>query len=105
MQIRFMKWLFVAELTRQLKDFNEPCILVMYGDHLPSLGIGETDMNKEISSQQNIFCGVISRWKRDKNVEAYQFGAYVMQRMGINGELCSVSHQKYLEQNANEVHI
>ena len=55
--------LFVAELTRQLKDFNEPCILVMYGDHLPSLGIEETDMNQEISSQQNIFCGVISRWK------------------------------------------
>ena len=29
--------LFVAELTRQLKDFNEPCILVMYGDHLQVL--------------------------------------------------------------------
>ena len=65
--------LFVAELTRQLKDFNEPCILVMYGDHLPSLGIEETDMN-----QGNLFTTKYILWsnfqmeKQDKNVEAYQ---------------------------------
>ena len=49
--------LFVAELTRQLKDFNEPCILVMYGDHLPSLGIEETDMN-----QGNLFTTKYILW-------------------------------------------
>lgn len=64
--------LFVAELTRQLNDFNEPCILVMYGDHLPSLGIEETDMN-----QGNLFTTKYILWsnfqmdKQDKNVEAH----------------------------------
>ena len=96
--------LFVAELTRQLKDFNEPCILVMYGDHLPSLGIEETDMN-----QGNLFTTKYILWsnfqmeKQDKNVEAYQLGAYVMQRMGINEGIMFRYHQKYFkEQNANE---
>ena len=96
--------LFVAELTRQLKDFNEPCILVMYGDHLPSLGIEETDMN-----QGNLFTTKYILWsnfqmeKQDKNVEAYQLGAYVMQRTGINEGIMFRYHQKYFkEQNANE---
>ena len=40
--------LFVAELTRQLNDFNEPCILVMYGDHLPSLGIEEDVYKRQV---------------------------------------------------------
>ena len=96
--------LFVAELTRQLKNFDEPCILVMYGDHLPSLGIEETDMN-----QGNLFTTKYILWsnfqmeKQDKNVEAYQLGAYVMQRMGINEGIMFRYHQKYFkEQNANE---
>ena len=41
--------------------------------------------------------------KQDKNVEAYQLGAYVMQRMGINEGIMFRYHQKYFkEQNANE---
>ena len=96
--------LFVAELTRQLKEFDEPCILVMYGDHLPSLGIEETEMN-----QGNLFTTKYVLWsnfqmeKQDKNVEAYQLGAYVMQRMGINEGIMFRYHQKYFkEENANE---
>ena len=38
--------------------------------------------------------------KQDKNVEAYQLGAYVMQRMGINEGIMFRYHQKYFkEQN------
>ncbi len=96
--------LFVSDLIRQLKDFDEPCILVMYGDHLPSLGIEEIEMN-----QGNLFTTKYVLWsnfqmeKQDKNVEAYQLGAYVMQRMGINEGIMFRYHQKYFkEENPNE---
>ncbi len=96
--------LFVLDLIKQLTDFDEPCILVMYGDHLPSLGIEETEMN-----QGNLFTTKYVLWsnfqmeKQDKNVEAYQLGAYVMQRMGINEGIMFRYHQKYFkEENPNE---
>ena len=96
--------LFVSDLIKQLQDFDEPCILVMYGDHLPSLDIEETEMN-----QGNLFTTKYVIWsnfqmeKQDKNVEAYQLGAYVMQRMGINEGIMFRYHQKYFkEENPNE---
>lgn len=95
---------FVGELTARLQEFDEPCILVMYGDHLPSLGIEETDMN-----QGNLFTTKYVLWsnfkmeKQDRNLEAYQLGAYVMQRMGIHEGIMFRYHQKYLqEDNTNE---
>ena len=44
------------------------------------------------------------RWKsRIKTFEAYQLGAYVMQRMGINGRnYVPLSSKYFKEQNANE---
>ena len=60
-------------------------------------------------NQGNLFTTKYILWsnfqmeKQDKNVEAYQLGAYVMQRMGINEGIMFRYHQKYFkEQNANE---
>ena len=30
---------FVKELTTKLADYPEPVVLVMYGDHLPTMGL------------------------------------------------------------------
>ena len=96
--------LFVQELTEALNEFEEPCVLVMYGDHLPSLGIEDTELTEgNIFQTKYIIWSNFQMEKRNQDVEAYQLGAMVMQRLGIQEGIMFRYHQKYFaEEKPNE---
>lgn len=75
---------FLGELTAALSARTEKTVLVLYGDHLPSLGLRDRDMA----------CGSLYRtryvvWdnfglkKQDEDLTAYQLSASVLGRLGI----------------------
>ena len=35
---------FIQELVETLEDYDEPVVLVMYGDHLPTMGLTAEDV-------------------------------------------------------------
>lgn len=75
---------FVKELTDALADYPEDVILVMYGDHLPTMGLTVEDLkNKYLFQTQYVMWDNFGLEKKDENLAAYQMAAEVMDRAGI----------------------
>lgn len=76
---------FIKELTDTLADYPEKVVLVMYGDHLPTMGLETSDMdNHYLFQTQYIIWDNFGLEKEDKNLCAYQMGAEVMNRLGMH---------------------
>lgn len=76
---------FVKELTERLADYPEDVVLVMYGDHLPTMGLTVEDLeNKYLFQTQYVIWDNFGLQKKDVNLAAYQMAAEVMDRIGIH---------------------
>lgn len=94
---------FVKELTEELGAFEEPVVLVMYGDHLPSLGIHEADMTEGNLFQTNyVIWSNFEMERQVRDVEAYQLGALVMHDIDISEGILFRYHQKYFEEQPED---
>lgn len=86
---------FIKELTDKLKKFKEKTILVMYGDHLPSLGITGNDLvNKNVYQTEYIIWSNYKTKYTDEDIEAYQLEPKIMKDLHITeGEINKYSQE------------
>jgi len=76
---------FVKELTDRLSEFDERVVLVMYGDHLPTMNLKVEDMkNRYLFQTKYVMWSNFDMKKKDKNIAAYQMAAEVFNRLGIH---------------------
>lgn len=76
---------FVKELTDRLSEFDERVVLVMYGDHLPTMDLKVEDMkNRYLFQTEYVMWSNFPMEKIDKNLAAYQMAAEVLDRLGIH---------------------
>lgn len=76
---------FIRELVDQLSNFKEDVILVMYGDHLPTMGLTVEDLeNRYLFQTQYVIWDNFGMKKNDVNLSSYQIAAEVMDRIGIH---------------------
>lgn len=88
--------LFIGELTKALEDFGEDTVLVMYGDHLPSLGLRGTDMeNDSVYQTQYVIWDNFGLSKKDQPLFAYQLSAEVLDQLGIQHGVVTTYHQTH----------
>ena len=76
---------FVKELTDRLADYPEDVVVVMYGDHLPTMGLTVEDVdNKYLFQTEYVMWDNFGLKKKKENLAAYQMAAEVMDRVGIH---------------------
>lgn len=84
----------IGELTEALDKRDEKTILVLYGDHLPSL-----DIKKEELSDSNLYQTQYVVWdnmglvRKEKNLTSYQLYAEILDRIGIHEGNITRFHQ------------
>ena len=93
---------FLGSLIATLNAFEEPVVLVLYGDHLPNLDITEEEL-----ACGNLFQTEYVIWsnkkmledyelsKKNENLYAYQLSAHVLKLFGMNNGLLTKFHQMY----------
>lgn len=95
---------FIKELTNKLKKFKEKTILVMYGDHLPSLGITGNDLeNKNVYQTEYVIWSNYKTKYKNEDLEAYQLEPKILKDLHITeGEinLYSQEHRHDKDQKA-----
>lgn len=85
---------FIGDLIKDLSARDEKTVLVLYGDHLPSLGLTREDM-----ASDNLFKTRYVIWdnfglpKQDKDLYAYQLSASVLGKLGITTGTMNAFHQ------------
>ena len=85
---------FVKELTDALADYPEDVILVMYGDHLPTMGLTVEDLdNKYLFQTEYVIWDNMGLTKKDENLASYQIAAEVLDRVGIHDGTIMRYHQ------------
>lgn len=76
---------FVKDLVTKLSEYPEDVVLVMYGDHLPTMGLKVEDVkNKYLFQTEYVIWDNFGLQKKDENLAAYQMAAEVMDRVGIH---------------------
>lgn len=99
---------FLTQLLQVLETFEEPVILIAYGDHLPALSFDESELvtNNHLVSEYIMWSNDDSLPKTDKSLYAFQLAAYALDRCGISAGVITRYHQQcadnpdYLEQLA-----
>ncbi|HVI39636.1 MAG TPA: LTA synthase family protein [Anaerovoracaceae bacterium] len=87
---------FIGELTKALANFDEPTVLVMYGDHLPGLNIESTDLvNKSVYQTRYVMWDNFGMEKQEKDIYSYQLSADVLNRIGIHEGVLTKYHQDH----------
>lgn len=90
---------FISALISELEAYKEPVVLVMFGDHLPSLGIENEDL-----LNGNRFETEYAVWSNfplevpSQDLKSYQLSAYILQQLGINNGMLTKLHQNLAEQ-------
>jgi len=86
---------FIGSLVDQLEKSNEPTILVLYGDHLPSMSLQNEDlMNNDKFQTEYILWSNFPMKTINKDLYAYQLNAYIMERLGYDNGVMTKLHQK-----------
>lgn len=93
-------------LLYEIEKLDEPTVVFMYGDHLPSLNLEETDLDG-ITLYQTEW----AMWdnfglaKKDQDIMAYQASTYIFDRLGLEGGLMQKFHEKYMNDENQEEYM
>ena len=87
---------FIKELIKELEDYDEDVMLVMYGDHIPGLGLSDDSF----TTKRNIYQTEYVIWdnfglkKKNKDYMAYELTAEALKRAGIKEGTIFKYHQQ-----------
>jgi len=85
---------FIADLIAQLEQRGEPTVLVLYGDHLPTMGLEASDLTSRYLFNTNyVIWDNIGLKKEDKTLATYQLTAEVFDKLGIHSGTVFNYHQ------------
>lgn len=86
---------FVGDLLSRLSTFEEPTIVVMYGDHQPPLDFDEADLiNGNKFQTEYVMWSNYPMENKKLNLAAYQLSSYVMSRVGYDNGILTKFHQR-----------
>ncbi len=95
--------MFIGELVAELSALDEETILVMYGDHLPSLGITEEEVsNGDLYQTEYVIWNNIGLKLEDKDLETYEIASRVLQSINIDTGIINKFHQVYDKKSEKE---
>ena len=87
---------FVGSLIRMLHDFDEPTVVVFYGDHLPSLNITQEELLQgDTQTTEYVIWTNFEQERQVRDLQTYQLAAYVMELFGIREGTIFRHHQVY----------
>ena len=89
---------FLRSLVQTLETCGEPTILVLYGDHLPSISAAEDNMAKgDLLQTEYVIWDNIGLEEQDLDLKAYQLSASILKKLGIQSGFLNSFHQSFAE--------
>lgn len=88
---------FIGNLVAQMEARDEETMIVLWGDHLPTMGLNESDMASESTFKTKyVTWNNFGLPKKDADLTAYQLLAYVTGQANIHEGTIFKYHQDYL---------
>ncbi len=94
---------FIHRLVEIIRNYPEETVLVMYGDHLPSLSISSSDLeNGDVFQTEYVIVsnmGLEQTQSQPGDLCAYQLGAVVMNMVNIHRGIITKYHQQMINRS------
>lgn len=96
----------ITDLIAKLEELDEPTVVFMYGDHLPSLNLEEDDLEGiNLYQTEWVMWDNIGLEVEKKDMAAYQASTYIFNRLGLKGGLMQSFHNKYMNSKNQEYYL
>jgi len=96
----------IASLIYKLEQLDEPTVVFMYGDHLPSLSLEESDLDGiGLYETEWVMWDNIGLSKEDTDMAAYQASTYIFNRLNLKGGLTQSFHNRYMTMEDQERYL
>lgn len=93
---------FLKEYTDMLSKRNEPTLLICFGDHLPTMGLKNSDVKTgDIYQTKYITWNNFGMEKQDQDLTSYQLVSEYFDRLGIHGGTIVDYDQTMTERQVN----
>lgn len=87
---------FVGELEAALRDYEEPTVMVLFGDHLPGVPLTADMMETEsLYDTEYVIWSNFGLEGEDCDLYTYQLAAHVQQLLGFSSGTITKFHQTY----------
>lgn len=87
---------FIGELIEALEGFDEPVVLVLYGDHLPALNIENADLRTgDMYQTTYVLWNNFGLDMEGGDMQAFQLTAHVLGELGIRNGFLTRFHQGF----------
>ena len=87
---------FIGALIDGLEDFDEPTVLVLYGDHLPALGLEADDLSTgDLYQTTYVLWNNFGLAMEGGDLQAFQLSAYVLGQLNIHAGILTRFHQNF----------
>ncbi len=87
---------FIGELIATLNEFDEPTVLVMYGDHLPSLDIRQEELdNRTLYQTDYVIWNNCDLPFKSRNLSSDEITNYVYKTLGMENGIINAFRQKH----------
>lgn len=84
---------FLKNLVDELENYPEPVILVIYGDHLPAISIGDDALDGNLKQTDYVIWSNYTIEASDKDITAYQLSAHTMKLIGVDNGILNRLNQ------------
>lgn len=97
---------FIDQLITALESYDEPTVLVLYGDHLPAMSFEEEQLINEslYETEYVIWSNYNIPTKADEYLYAYQLNSRVTELLGFKGNYVNALHRYYKNDVENEAY-
>ncbi|MCC8081385.1 MAG: LTA synthase family protein [Lachnospiraceae bacterium] len=90
--------MFIGNLIEMLENRDEKTIVILYGDHLPTMGLTDEDMNNgSIYQTTYVTWNNFGLEEEDADLAAYQLMAYITDQLDIHEGTMFTYHQSAME--------
>lgn len=86
----------ILDLKKRLDERGDDYVLLLYGDHIPSLSFEEDQFNSGTQSQtEYVIVNNIGLDLEDRDMYAYEMSDYLMRGIGFEGGIMQKIHNRY----------
>jgi len=87
--------MFIGTLIETFKNFDEPVMIVLYGDHLPSLELEDTTLSTgDVFKTEYVLwsnCGICAE---SPDLQSWQLAPYIMETLDLEGGPVTTLHRE-----------
>ncbi len=93
---------FINDFVTMLDERGEPTLVIMFGDHLPTMGLEDREVaTGDLFQTKYITWNNFGMEKQDEDLTSYQLVSMYLDRLGIHGGTIMDYHQKRVSEGSS----